>query len=133
MVNKALIATALAFAASSILLIVVWQYQRRTLNWHPVSIEIISSDVLISRDKQLERALSKTTINYSYGGKHFTQTIRDMPFDTTQVFVDPADPANLVTERGPTLRGLFVPATGIVVSSILGIALILIRLSPPDD
>ena len=132
MLRKTFLGTILAFLASVLLFFAVWQYQRRTLTWSPVQIEITSSKIAHFRESRTGRVWT-ATVDYSFDGKNYTKTIHDLPFGATQVYVDPDDPSNVVGERGATVRALFVPIIAISATGLFGFVLILIKLSPSDD
>ena len=122
----------LAFLGSVLLLLAVWQYQRRTLNWNAVQMEIASSDIARFRERRAGRIWT-ATVDYSVDGQNFTETMHNLPFGATEIYVDPNDPTNVVGERGATLRALFVPVIAVTATALFLIVLLLIKFSPSDD
>ncbi|MEM7782516.1 MAG: DUF3592 domain-containing protein [Planctomycetota bacterium] len=132
MLKKSIFLAAGVFVVSIVLLLSVWQYQRRTLSWIAVPIEITSSDIARFRKRRLGRVWS-AEVEYTFKGQHYTRTMHDLPFNPTEVFVDPSNPTHVAGERGPTIRGLFIPIIAVSSSGLFLFVLFLIRLSPAED
>ena len=132
MFNKILLGTVIAFVSSLAMLLTIWQYQRRTLAWEPVSIEIASSEIAHFRERRFGRVWT-ATVNYSHNGTSYTKTMHDLPFNASQIYVNPDDPNIAVGEQGPTIRVLFVPIIAVSATGLFGLVLLLIKFSPTDD
>ena len=94
--------------------------------------EIASSDIARFRERRAGRIWT-ATVDYSVDGQNFTETMHNLPFGATEIYVDPNDPTNVVGERGATLRALFVPVIAVTATALFLIVLLLIKFSPSDD
>ena len=133
MFQATFISTILAFLLSAIVFFSVWQYQRRTLTWSPVPIDITSSEIEHSRRGKRRGRVWTATVNYSFDGTNYTKTINNLPLGATQIYVDPLDPSNVAGERGATFQALFVPGLALGFTGLLLVVLGLIKFSPKDD
>lgn len=129
MKNNVGIVCLVAFLFSLIVLLSIWQYQRRTLTWKAVPIEIVSSEIAMFRERDMGRVWT-ATVKYTFDGVEYTKTMPDLPFNPTMIYVDPHNPTHAVGEQGATVRALFVPIILVVGTGLFGFVLLLMKFSP---
>ncbi len=124
--------TFVVFVASSLWLYFAWSSGSKTSEWTPTTAQVISTDVDRTVRRRIEGWL--TTITYSVEGVQYEAVVDEfLDGKTATVYVNPANPAQVVGKAGVRVQDLGRPIIATVGSGLFAVVLLLIAFSPKED
>ncbi|MEL7496604.1 MAG: DUF3592 domain-containing protein [Planctomycetota bacterium] len=129
---KYAVLTMIVFLGSLIWLIAALSGDNQTHQWAPVEAKVLDSQML--RTVSGRASGIEVLILYNYEGQDYEAVLDDYVVGTTgTVFVNPADPTQVVGEQGPRVQSYGRPLIATLASGLFAIVLCLIAFSPKED
>lgn len=124
--------TLVVFIASAIWLFLTWSSGNKTNDWNPTTAKIVSNGTQETIGGRTIGWL--TTITYTVDGNQYEAGVDEyLVGKEATVFVNPADPREVVGKAGARIQDMGRPIIATVGSGLFAVVLMLIAFSPKED